>query len=337
MDIELGEDVDMTGRTVHRRGEVQRAYSSMIFWEMECLLLPRFGSPSVSYSFRFILQCFGYPFLDCAWTILPTHGVCSLGLFGDAALIKSHTVPTHRLDEGGVILPYYRKYIARGVPWHPETVKQQQKRKTNLPRWTCLLSRIQLISISPLPLVPSLDCCFHRRMACAESLKPARSPATMATASSSPSTLPLEQLTLYHAIDPCLSSIIVFYGSDNTINATVSSSRVPVHIFSPAGFYSYPRITVSPAAPVYAAVNCLPREKQGDEASRGLAFSMLKFFTELSDPVKHYLREFAKTGKLNGSIPNMFDAVHAADLTNRLRPVEDDTSASDVIRDLRAA
>ena len=156
----------------------------------------------------------------------------------------------------------------------------------------------------------------------------------MATASASPSDLPLEQLTLYHAVDPYLSSVLVFYGPDTTANATVSSSRVQAHIFSPAGFLSYPRITVSPAAPVYAAVNHLPRDKQGDESCRGLAVSILKYFMELSDPVKHYLREFAKTGKLSGNIPNMFEEVHAADLTNRLSAVDD---ASDAICDLRAA
>ena len=156
----------------------------------------------------------------------------------------------------------------------------------------------------------------------------------MASASISPSELPLEQLCLYHVIDPCLSSIFVFYGSDNTANATVSSSRVQTHIFSPAGFYSYRRITVSPAAPLYAAVNRLPWEKQGNEACRGLAVSMLKFFTELSDPVKHYLREFAKTGKLGENIPNMFDEVHAANIANRLKLVDD---ASEAILDLRTA
>lgn len=156
----------------------------------------------------------------------------------------------------------------------------------------------------------------------------------MAIASGSLSYLPLEQLTLYHAVDPCLSSILVFYGPVTTANATVSSSRVQAHIFTPAGFRSYPRITVSPAAPLYAAVNHLPREKQGDELCRGLAVSMLKYFSDLSDPVKDYLRELAKAGKSGTKLSNMFDEMHAADLTNRLIVVDD---ASDAIRDLQAA
>ena len=119
----------------------------------------------------------------------------------------------------------------------------------------------------------------------------------MATVSTAPSDLPLEQLSLYHASDPYLSSIFIFYGPVATANATVSSSRIQAHILTPAGFQSYPRITVSPAAPLYAAVNHLPREKQGDEVSRGLAVSMLKYFAELSDPAKECLQTFARAGK----------------------------------------
>lgn len=157
----------------------------------------------------------------------------------------------------------------------------------------------------------------------------------MATTSSSPSNLPLEQLTLYQTTDPTLSSVLVFYGPVTTANATVSSSRIQAHIFTPAGFHSYPRITVSPAAPLYAAVNHLPREKQGDEVCRALAVSMLKYFTELSDPVKECLREIAQAARPGGGrISNMFDEIHAAELANRFTKVDNMT---DTIRDLRAA
>lgn len=154
------------------------------------------------------------------------------------------------------------------------------------------------------------------------------------TPSCSPSDLPLEQLTLYHAVDPLLSSILVFYGPVTTANATVSSSRIQAHIFSPAGFQSYPRITVSPAAPLYATVNHLPREKQGDEVCRGLAVSMFKYFSELPLLVKDCLRDLAQAARPGGRISSMFDEVHAADVTNRLSPVD---NATEAIRDLRAA
>ncbi|OQD81401.1 hypothetical protein PENANT_c027G09224 [Penicillium antarcticum] len=145
--------------------------------------------------------------------------------------------------------------------------------------------------------------------------------------------IPFEQLSLYHVVDSCLSSILVFYGAVSTVNATVSSSRIQAHIFTPAGFQSYPRITVSPAAPVYAAVNHLPRDKQGDEVCRGLAVSMLRYFAELSEPVKNRLTGVARAGRA-GKPPKMFDEMHAADLANRMVRVDD---SSEIIRDIRSA
>lgn len=146
--------------------------------------------------------------------------------------------------------------------------------------------------------------------------------------------LPLEYLSLYHTVDSHLSSILVFYGPVATANATVSSSRIQAHIFTPAGFHSYPRITISPAAPLYAAVNHLPREKQGDEVARGLAVSMLKYFAELSDPLKDYLTETSRAGGQAGKVPRLFDEMHAADLANRMTKVDD---ASEIVRDIRSA
>jgi len=156
----------------------------------------------------------------------------------------------------------------------------------------------------------------------------------MAASASSPADLPLEQLALYHAVDPCLSSVLVFYGPVATANATVSSSRIQAHIFSPAGFQSYPRITVSPAAPLYAAVHHLPREKQGDEVCRGLAVSLYKYFAELADPVKACLSDLSKSGKPGARYLKMFDETHAADLANRMAKVE---NTAGIIRDVREA
>ncbi|KAL4931525.1 putative Rho guanyl nucleotide exchange factor [Aspergillus undulatus] len=156
----------------------------------------------------------------------------------------------------------------------------------------------------------------------------------MATSSCVPSDLPLDRLSLYHVSDPSLSSIFVFYGPVSTANATVSSSRIQAHILTPAGIQSYPRITISPAAPLYAAVNHLPRDKQGDEICRGLAVSMLKYFAELSDPAKECLLALARAGKPGGQISKMFDEMHAADLANRMTKVE---HTADIVRDIRGA
>ncbi|PWY84929.1 rho guanyl nucleotide exchange factor [Aspergillus heteromorphus CBS 117.55] len=156
----------------------------------------------------------------------------------------------------------------------------------------------------------------------------------MATVSTAPSDLPLEQLSLYHASDTYLSSVFVFYGPVATANATVSSSRIQAHILTPAGFQSYPRITVSPAAPLYAAVNHLPRDKQGDEVCRGLAVSMLKYFAELSDPAKECLQAIARAGKPGVKLPRLFDEMHAAELANRMTKVD---QTADIVRDVRGA
>ncbi|KAL4890205.1 hypothetical protein BDV59DRAFT_98166 [Aspergillus ambiguus] len=155
----------------------------------------------------------------------------------------------------------------------------------------------------------------------------------MATIPGAPSDLPWERLDLYQTSDPLLSSIFVFYGPVATANATVSSSRIQAHILTPAGFQSYPRITVSPAAPLYAAVNHLPREKQGDEVCRGLAVSMLKYFADLSESAKECLLARARIGRPDGRIPKMFDEMHAADLANRMTKMEQ----SEIVRDIRGA
>ncbi|EEQ84872.1 rho guanyl nucleotide exchange factor [Blastomyces dermatitidis ER-3] len=156
----------------------------------------------------------------------------------------------------------------------------------------------------------------------------------MAFVSASIAGLPLEQLTLYHAVDPILSSVLIFHGPVITANSTVRSSRFQAHIIAPGGVLSYPRITISPAGPLYAAVNHLPRDKQGDEIYRGLAVCLLKYFGDLSEPVRYVLLGTARSGNLSARLPNAFDEFHAAELANKMVKVEDPT---DAIRDLRDA
>lgn len=150
-----------------------------------------------------------------------------------------------------------------------------------------------------------------------------------------------EQLTLYYAADPYLSQlpVLVFHGPSSTSNSTLNSSRIQLHVFSAAGFQSYPRITLSPNSPLYSAVNHLPRELQGDEISRGIAFGLLKYFQELPEIVKKNLtRQYANStnprNKRPGSAPALFCEQHAADLADAMVRVE---NMSEIIVDIEAA
>ncbi|KAK3070914.1 hypothetical protein LTR53_009594, partial [Teratosphaeriaceae sp. CCFEE 6253] len=93
-------------------------------------------------------------------------------------------------------------------------------------------------------------------------------------------------LALFHTTDPLLSNspVLVFHGPAATIGA--ASSRIQVHVFTPAGVGSYTRLAISPNSPFYTAVSNLPREEQGDEVCRGLAFGLKKYFVELPETVK---------------------------------------------------
>lgn len=154
----------------------------------------------------------------------------------------------------------------------------------------------------------------------------------MATVSAPPD-LSYEGYTLYHVTDDYLSNVLVFHGHVST-GASVNSSRIQVAIFSCAGWQHYPRITVSPTSPLYAAVNHLPREKQGDEVCRGIAVALLKYFAELSDDVRKALVKRAQKIKGSARLPKMFDEMHAAEIANRM---EKSDKSEEVVRDLRTA
>lgn len=138
-----------------------------------------------------------------------------------------------------------------------------------------------------------------------------------------------ESVALYHAADPLLGHlpVLVFHGPSTTANYTLNSSRVQVHVLSPAGFRSFPRVTISPNSPYYSAVNHLPREFQGDEVYRGLAFGLFKYFSDLPDGVKAYLRNaYPIRGRRPGSGPALFAEQHAADLVKAM--VKSENTAS---------
>ena len=145
-----------------------------------------------------------------------------------------------------------------------------------------------------------------------------------------------EHVTLYQATDPLLGHlpVFVFHGPSTTANYTHNSSRIQVHIYSPAGFQSHPRITVSPNSPFYGVVNHLPREDQGDEVCRGLAFGLYKYFTELPEAVKNHLKNQYPTtrGRRPGSAPSLFGEQHAADLAKSMVEAEDTAEKIEILK-----
>lgn len=147
-----------------------------------------------------------------------------------------------------------------------------------------------------------------------------------------------EHVTLYYANDPLLGHlpVLIFHGSSTTANYTLNSSRIQIHVYSPAGFQSFPRVTISPNSPFYGVVNHLPREFQGDEICRGLAFGLFKYFTELPEAVKNHLRNQYPTtrGRRPGSAPALFGEQHAADLAKSMVKAE---NTPDMIQVLETA
>ena len=131
-------------------------------------------------------------------------------------------------------------------------------------------------------------------------------------------------LALYHTTDPLLanSPLLIFHGAAASINA--SSSRIQVHVFTPAGLGSYARLAVSPNSPFYSAVSNLPREEQGDEVCRSIAFGLKKYFTELPDGVKKAWQAQSRT-----PLAALFGDDHIAILASRMTRIENVDEVTD--------
>ncbi|CAD0043797.1 unnamed protein product [Aureobasidium pullulans] len=126
------------------------------------------------------------------------------------------------------------------------------------------------------------------------------------------------ELTLFHTTDPLLSN-----------------SPILIHVFTPAGFESYPRVSISPNAPYYAAVNSLPREEQGDEVCRGLAFGLSKYFAEVPRPSRDAWVAQACPSKKAASAFALFSDAHVAILATRMNKVDNlDEIINDIQRSL---
>jgi hypothetical protein len=143
-------------------------------------------------------------------------------------------------------------------------------------------------------------------------------------------------VSIFYVIDDLLarSPILIFYGPSATPTASANNSRIQAHIFTPAGFQSYPRLTISPSSPLYTAVNCLPREEQSDEICRGLAYSLFKYFSELPANVKQQWESQSSVIGALRSAPALFTDAHAAIIAQRMVKVD---NVTEVIQDLHQA
>ncbi|KAL8891910.1 MAG: hypothetical protein Q9215_001122 [Flavoplaca cf. flavocitrina] len=146
----------------------------------------------------------------------------------------------------------------------------------------------------------------------------------MALLSSGFPVLDPDTVQLYYTKDPLMENlpVLIFYGPSTTSNATRSSSRIQAHIYALPGFQSFPRLTIAPTSPLYAAVNHLPSDRQGDEVSRGLAISLLSYFAGLTGPMKDRLKELAARRRPNRLAPAMFDEMHAGQLATDMVKID---------------
>ncbi|USP76115.1 hypothetical protein yc1106_03389 [Curvularia clavata] len=150
-----------------------------------------------------------------------------------------------------------------------------------------------------------------------------------------PAALSADDLSLFYTTDELLSGspVLIFYGPTAT-STQATHSRIQAHVFTPAGLQNFARLIISPTATYYNAVTCLPREEQGDEICRGLAFSLYKYFLELPPEIKSsWGRRYGSSDNLP-SAPRLFSESHAAIVAAKMVKVE---NVMDVIIDVRHA
>lgn len=140
-----------------------------------------------------------------------------------------------------------------------------------------------------------------------------------------PPALSSDVVSLYYTKDALLENlpVLIFYGPSTTGNSTQNSSLVQAHIYTLAGFQTFPRLTISPSSRFYAAVDHLPDGQRRDEVYRGLAVSMLSYFAGLSASLKSSLVEVVARRRPNRMAPAMFDEMHAGELVSRMVKVDD--------------
>ncbi|KIW90792.1 uncharacterized protein Z519_08575 [Cladophialophora bantiana CBS 173.52] len=129
---------------------------------------------------------------------------------------------------------------------------------------------------------------------------------------------PGETPTVYYAEDPpYLPRILVFYYPVQAVGSLASTSRIRTTILSAAGFKSYGAFSVAPNSSYYSAVHKLPEDKQRDDVSRGIAFALCRYFSEVPIEVKNAIAE----ENLHHGIALKWGQTHAAQVTCRMSKV----------------
>ena len=133
-----------------------------------------------------------------------------------------------------------------------------------------------------------------------------------------------------------LGPIVVYYSpqvqSPPPVTPQPATPRIEAHILSCAGFHSYPKLALAPSSPLYAAVNHLPPQTQTSDLRRGLAVAVFKYFSELPKSVKEtILRSKSNAAPAGEQQAVAFDEMHAGDLAARLKELESETLAHDLM------
>jgi hypothetical protein len=140
---------------------------------------------------------------------------------------------------------------------------------------------------------------------------------------------PSESPVVYYAEDPpYLPRILVFYFPVQAIGSLASTSRIRTTILSAAGFKSYGAFSVAPNSSYYAAVHKLPEDKQRDDVSRGIAFALCRYFSEIPTEVKNAIADETS----QHGVALKWGQTHAAQVTCRMSRV---TNPEEVIEALR--
>ena len=127
-----------------------------------------------------------------------------------------------------------------------------------------------------------------------------------------------EPPTIYYAEDPpYLPRILIFYWPVQAVGSLASTSRIRTTILSAAGFKSFGAFSVAPSSSYYSAVHKLPDDKQRDDVSRGIAFALCRYFSEVPADVKNAITD----ENLKEGIGLKWGQSHAAHITCRVSKV----------------
>lgn len=140
---------------------------------------------------------------------------------------------------------------------------------------------------------------------------------------------PADVPTIYYAEDPpYLPRILVFYSPVQSVGSLASTSRIRTTILSAAGFKSFGAFSVAPNSSYYSAVHKLPEDKQRDDVSRGIAFALCRYFSEIPTEVKNAI---ADENQHHGLTPK-WGQTHAAQVTCRMSKVINTDEVLDALR-----